>query len=150
MASDKAKRWRPWRFSLATLLILTAVVAACLGIFGPPPRTAIAIYIRFPWTINLDKSCEIRKRGILVGRSQKVEILENGDCLLTAALWEDLPIWNHDGFIFVPKSDDLPAFIAISYSLSVTRRAERLQDGDWIEGRVADATEAKHFRLMND
>ena len=28
---DKAKRWRPWRFGLSTLLLLTALVAVAAG-----------------------------------------------------------------------------------------------------------------------
>ena len=84
---DKAKRWRLWQFSLRMLLLLMLVVAVFVALFSPHPfRSGDAIQIRFPRTVDIDENCEIRRFGVLVGKTRNIERLVDGDNVITASL----------------------------------------------------------------
>ena len=62
MSGGRASKWRPWRFSLRSLLLLTAVIAVGAAFFGwrerqLPQRRAVARIV------ELGGSVEIERRG---------------------------------------------------------------------------------------
>jgi len=147
---DKPLRWRP-RFSVRALLLLTLVVGAFVAVFAPPMtfRSGVTIHIRFPGAVQIDEKAEIRKFSVFIGKTRRVERQADDTYLVTASLRADFRATQGDVYIWIPKTDELPGFIAMRSSGTPGDRT-RLEDGATIEGRVAASPEAEIIRQLND
>jgi hypothetical protein len=105
------------RYRLVTLLIFWAVFAVAVWLLKLVwlDEPTYAIYIRVPGTVVIATPCPIMSYGTAYGRAQSVETLASGESLVTAEIYQSIPILRGSPFIYVPESTSSAAFFAVDY-----------------------------------
>lgn len=105
------------------MVVTAAVIAFLLVLFFGEKRTLFqqqkTIYLRFPTAPGVSPQTPVRKNGVLIGRVVDVELLEEGDVMLTAKLETRYPVRRNEAvristaslfgdavLEFVPGSDE--------------------------------------------
>ncbi len=128
------------KFRVGVMVLATIIIAGILMlVFGNLPsgwQRNITLFVKFPQAPGVMQDTPVRKSGILIGRVQKTEFADDGGVIVTLKIKQDVKL-RRDEVCMVNSSllgDSVLQFVPSSER---SRATDLLNDGDYIQGRVA-------------